>query len=104
MSGVQNPYRYQYERVAASQSDQVLGGTGATGDYLHRLIITVSTAASAEVSVKDGSGSAFTLLPNSPGGGVGVYTVDVEALSQSGAWKITTGAGSIVIAVGIFSA
>ena len=43
MSGVSNPYRYQYETVAVSQTGQVLGGTGAKGDYLHRLIINTIT-------------------------------------------------------------
>ena len=107
MSGVNNPYRYQYEHVAASQTAQVLGTTGAVGDYLHRIIITVSTAASALVRVVDGSGTGIlthTILPNSPGGGIGVYNIEINAMSQDGAWKITTGAGSEVMAVGIFSA
>ena len=36
-----------YETVAASQTDQVMGGTGAIGDVFHRIIITVATAATA---------------------------------------------------------
>jgi len=107
MSGVSNPYRYQYEHVAASQSAQVLGGTGAVGDYLHRIIITVATAATAAVQIVDGTGAGIlthTILPNSPGGGIGVYNVEINAVSANGAWKITTGAGSEVMAVGIFSA
>jgi len=107
MSGVQNPFRYQYEHVAASQSAQVLGGTGAVGDYLHRIVITVATAATAAVQIVDGTGAGIlthTILPNSPGGGIGVYNVEINAISQNGAWKITTGAGSEVMAVGIFSA
>ena len=103
MSGVSNPYRYQYEHVAASQSAQVLGGTGAVGDYLHRIVITVATAASSLVQVVDGSGT-HTILPNAVGGGVGVYNVEINAASKNGAWKITTGAGSEVLAMGIFSA
>ena len=47
MSGVMNPYRYAYEAVAASQTDQALGTTGGTGDYLHRLLISVTTASTA---------------------------------------------------------
>ena len=53
MSGVSNPYRYQYETVAASVTAQVLGGTGAAGDYVHRLIINVITVASAGVTLID---------------------------------------------------
>ena len=93
----------EYETVAASQTDQVLGNTGAAGDYLGKLIIVVATAATAQVQIKDGSGSAITVFPNSPGSGIGTYTIPIELLSTSGAWKITTGAGSSVIACGLFS-
>jgi hypothetical protein len=106
MSGVSNPYRYQYEHVATSQTAQVLGGTGAVGDYLHRIVCTVSTAASSLVQVVDGSGTGIlthTILPNAVGGGVGVYNIEINAASKDGAWKITTGAGVEVMAVGIFS-
>jgi hypothetical protein len=103
MSGVQHPYEYQYEHVAASQTAQVLGGTGATGDYLHRLICTVSTAATGNVVIIDGAFS-HTILPASAGTGVNTYNIEVNAISRSGSWKVTTGAGVEVIAVGIFSA
>ena len=101
MSGVSNPYRYQYETVAASQTAQVLGGTGAKGDYLHRLVVTVSTAATSTVTILDNS-TSIALVPATTL--VGVYTIDIEAISASGAWKVTTGAGASVVAVGIFSA
>lgn len=93
----------EYETVAASQSDQVLGATGAAGDYLSHLVIVVATAATAAVSIKDGSGSAISVFPNSPGGGIGTYTVPLGLTSTSGAWKVTTGAGASVIAVGNFT-
>jgi hypothetical protein len=35
---------------------------------------------------------------------VNVYNVELNAVSADGAWKITTGAGVEVMAVGIFSA
>ena len=92
-----------FETVAAGQSDQVLGATGAAGDWLQRLICVVTTAATAQVQIKDGSGSAITVFPNSPGGGVGTYTVELGLKSLSGAWKITTGAGVAVIGVGDFT-
>jgi hypothetical protein len=61
-----------YETVAASQTDQVLGSTGAKkGDYLEQLVLVVATAATAATSIKDGSGSAISVMPNSPGGGIG---------------------------------
>ena len=103
MSGVPYPYAYQYEHVAASQTAQVLGGTGAVGDYLHRLICTVSTAATGGVSIVDGS-TSHVILPASAGTGVNIYNIEVNAISRNGAWKVTTGAGVEVIGVGIFSA
>ena len=107
MAGNNSPYRYQYEHVAAGQTAQVLGGTGAKGDYLHRLICTVTTAATGNVVIVDGSGTGIlthTIAPANPGGGIGVYNVEINAISQDGAWKVTTGAGVEVMAVGSFSA
>ena len=106
MSGVNNPYRYYYEHVAVSQTAQVLGTTGAVGDYLHRLICTVSTAATSVVQIVDGTGTGVlthTILPNSVGGGIGVYNIELNIVSANGAWKVTTGAGVEVMAVGIFT-
>jgi len=104
MSGVPYPYEYQYEHVAASQTAQVLGGTGATGDYIHRLCCTVSTAATGNVILLDGTGFSHTILPALPGAGIGQYNIELNAISRNGAWKITTGAGVEVLAIGIFSA
>lgn len=95
-----------YEAVAASQTDQILGATGAVGDWLGTLIITVGTAATAAVSIKDGNGSAIPILPNSPGGGVGVYVVPINARAVNATtpgWKVTTSAGSTVLATGSFT-
>ena len=107
MSGVNNPYRYQYEHVAASTTAQVLGTTGAVGDYLHRIVCTVTTGATGNVVIVDGSGAGIlthTVVPASASLVPGVYNVELNAVSQNGAWKITTGAGSEVMAVGLFSA
>jgi hypothetical protein len=106
MAGVNNPYRYQYEHVAASVTAQVLGTAGAIGDYLHRIVCTVTTAATGNVVIVDGTGAGVlthTICPASPGSGIGVYNVELNAVSQNGAWKITTGAGVEVMAVGIFT-
>lgn len=93
-----------YIAVAAGQTDSVLGFTaGHAGDYIESLIITVNTAATAAVSIKDGGGAAIPLMPNSPGGGVGVYQVWLTCASKAGPWKVTTGAGSTVLAIGNFT-
>lgn len=90
-----------YETVAASQTDQVLGGTGAIEDRLERLVITVNTAATSTVSIKDGT-TAIPIMPANTA--IGVYSVDIGAMSQHGAWSVTTGAGVTVIAIGDFGA
>ena len=87
--------------VAASQTAQPLGTTGAKGDYLHRLIITVTATATSTVTLIDNATSIVITAANTP---IGVYSVEFNAASVSGAWKVTTGAGASVIAVGIFSA
>ena len=102
MSGIQRGYGYQYETVAAAQSLQVLGNAGAAGDYLHRLIVTVNTAATSGVSITDGA-TNISLVPANVGSGVGVIPNDVNAASISSGWKVTTGAGVTVVAVGQFS-
>ena len=101
MSGTPNPYRHQYEVVAASQIGQVLGNTGATGDFLHRVVVNVTTTLTSAFSIIDGSTTILTvansILAN------GVYNLEFNAASQNGAWKITTGAGVSVIGIGTFT-
>ena len=103
MSGVSNPYRYQYETVAASQTAQVLGTTGAVGDYLHRLIISNVTAATASVTILDGS-TSIVIQTGAATVPLGIFSIALNMASASGAWSVTTGAGATVIGVGIFSA
>ena len=100
MSGVNQPFGTFYETVAASQTAQVLGVTGGTGDTLMRLIVTVTTSATSQVTLLDGATSYIIVPAVTP---VGVYQIDIGAVSVSGAWKITTGAGVSVMAVGNFS-
>jgi len=100
MAGVNNPYRYFTEAIAASQSNVVLGATGGTGDYLHRIVVAVATAATSTVSVIDGSTTVLAIPANTP---IGVYSIEINGVSANGSWKITTGAGASVLAVGIFA-
>ena len=91
-----------YEKVAASQTAQVLGGSGAIGDELHRLIISVNTVATATVTILDNAVS-IPILTGHADLLEGVYSIEIGAKSVSGAWKVTTGAGATVLAVGEFS-
>ncbi len=92
-----------YETVAAGQTDQVLGTTGAAGDFLSALQVVVATAATSAVSIKDGAGSSISVFPANPGGGIGSYNVPIGIKSASGAWSVTTGAGVSVVATGTFT-
>jgi hypothetical protein len=91
-----------YETVAASQTGQVLGATGAVGDYIDKLVCVVSTAATSQVTLIDGA-TSIVVLPNNVGAGVGTYTIPLGLQSVSGAWSITTAAGVAVVAVGNFT-
>lgn len=102
MSGVLYPYRYPFETVAASQTGQVLGTVGAKGDYLHRLIISNVTVANASVTIIDGA-TSIVIQTGAAGLVAGVYSIEMNLISQSGAWSITTGSGVTLIAVGIFT-
>jgi len=92
----------EYETVAASQTAQVLGGAGATGDYLEGVLCVVSTAATSQVTILDGA-TSIIVFPNSPGSGIGTYYVPINAFSVTGPWKVTTGAGVAVLATGDFT-
>jgi hypothetical protein len=100
------PEPTQYETVAASQSNQLLGpaAAGRKGHYLHRLIITVATAATSTVSFKDGSdGSAIPVMAANTA--IGSYSVDIGircSNETNPGFYVTTGAGVTVVAVGIF--
>lgn len=96
----------EYETVAASQTDQILGPTGAVGDYVEGLLCVVATAATSQVQIKDGNGSAITVLPNAVGAGVGSYYVPLglkTVNSTTPGWKVTTAAGVSVIGIGDFT-
>lgn len=99
------PSGTEYETVAASQSDQAIGATGAAGDLLVGLLIVPASTSPGAVSVKDGSGSAITVFA---GGASSVsnlvpFFVPLGIKSTSGAWKVTTGANVSVMAVGDFT-
>ena len=100
MSGIQYPFGTTYEYVAPSASAQVLGNLGAVGDTLVSIVATVATSATGTVSITDGS-NTYSLVPATTP--VGVYTIELNIASQSSGWKVTTGAGVSVLAIGNFS-
>lgn len=96
----------EYETVAAGQSNQALGATGAVGDFLASLLIVPAAAACGVVQIKDGSLTAITVFVG--GGTVALpdlkpIEVPLNLVSVSGAWQVTTGANVSVIARGDFT-
>lgn len=94
-----------YETIAASQTDQTLGSTGAAGDYLLGILIVPGTTSPGAVTIADGTGSDITIFT---GGASSVsnlvpFMVPIGAESTSGAWTVTTGANVTAIAVGRFT-
>lgn len=93
-----------YEAVAASQTNQVMGPVGAAGDVLARVIVIPATTSPGAVTIKDGANTAITIFP---GGASSVTTlspiiVPVGARSTAGAWQISTGTNVSAIGVGRF--
>jgi hypothetical protein len=95
----------EYETVAAGQTAQVLGATGAAGDYIEGILITPAVVACGAVTLIDNATSITIFV----GGGTTAlidakpFYVPLKLTSVSGAWKITTGANVSVIASGNFT-
>lgn len=100
----QAPHTHSYEAVAAGAASQILGLTGAVGDYIERLIVTVTTSATGNVTLEDGNGGAMPITAvNTP---IGVYPVELRMRARNATtpgWKVTTGAGASAIGVGKFT-
>jgi len=94
----------KYETVAASQTAQVLGSTGAAGDYIAGVLVVPATTSPGNVIILDnatsitiftgGASSVSNLVP---------FFIPLGMKSVSGAWKVTTGANVSVVAVGTFT-
>lgn len=94
----------EYETVAASQTAQVLGATGGTGDYLAGLLVIPATTSPGNVVILDnatsitvftgGASSVSNLVP---------FFIPLGMISVSGAWKVTTGSNVSVIGIGNFT-
>lgn len=91
-----------YEYVAASQTTQVLGPVGGSGDILEKVIIVPATTAAGTVSIKDGAASAQNIFVAGTLSDLKPHVIYLGARSRTGAWQITTGANVSVIAVGRF--
>lgn len=94
----------EYETVAASQTGQALGASGATGDYISGVLVIPATTSPGNVLLLDnaisitvftgGASSVSNLVP---------FFIPLGLISVSGAWKLTTGANVSCIGIGNFT-
>lgn len=104
IAAIQTTYS-EFETVAASQTDQMLGATGAAGDRLAGLLVIPATTSPGAVSIEygatnisvfaGGAGSVTSLIP--------FFVPLMNIAAPSGGWEITTGADVSVIAFGNFT-
>lgn len=96
---------FEFETVAASSTDQVLGATGAVGDYLDGLLVVPASTSPGAVSIEYGSTNIIVFA----GGASSVLTLHPFFIPiglhtpSGGGWEITTGADVSVIARGYFT-
>lgn len=111
-----NPARYispveavpdaEYKTVAVSTTLALGTNGGAVGDALFGMLlvpIASGVVGAPGVTLTDGSGSAITIVTAGTFVNIAPIWVPLNILSTSGAWKVITGAGISVIAVGKFS-
>lgn len=94
--------QWEYEDVSASQTDQLMGTTGAAGDLLHALKCETSAASVGKVTVKDGAGSSFTIFL-AQGAAAMLDSPALDWVSVNGAWSVTTGTNTTCRVSGRFS-
>jgi hypothetical protein len=92
----------EYETVAAGQTAQVLGATGATGDYLSHVILQPAALTAGTTTILDNATVIYTYTAGTLSD-LRPITIPVGAFSVSGAWKITTGANMAALAIGNFT-
>lgn len=95
----------EYETVAASQTAQVLGATGAAGDYIAGILVIPAVVACGLVTLLDGA----TSIPVFVGGGTTAlpscipFFIPLGVKAVGAGWSITTGASVSCIASGNFT-
>jgi hypothetical protein len=92
-----------YETIAASATAQIMGTTGAAGDYLSHVTIQPASVSPGAFTIKDGSTTVYSF----PGGTNSLLTLHPFhvplGLTAVTAWKIDTGANVSGVAVGDFT-
>lgn len=99
--------QFGHDFVAASTS-RALGGTGAVGDFLHKLIIFPATADPGAITLADGNTTARTILPATSGLD-SLQPIVIEfnmvcTVATTPGWRLVTGTNASVWAIGRFTA
>lgn len=90
-----------YTFIGPGKSVVKLGAVGGSGDILDKLIVAIGTAATGTVDLQDGT--VQTSVPLVPAGtAIGTYSLNIGMRSSVGAWRLTTGTGVSVWAIGRF--
>ena len=92
----------EYETVAAGQTAQALGATGAAGDYLSHVVFQPTAVGAGTSTILDNATVIFTYTAGTLSD-LRPIIVPIGARSVSGAWKITTGANMTAVGVGLFT-
>lgn len=91
-----------YETVAASQTAQVMGGAGASGDYIKGIVVIPATTAAGAIALLDGS-TSISVFATGTLSDLKPFYIPLGINSTTGPWKITTGANVSAIAIGKFT-
>jgi len=94
----------EYQKVAASQTGQVLGATGGTGDLINGILVIPASTSPGAIDLLDGAISITVFT----GGATSVsnlvpFMIPLGLRSVSGAWSLTTGANVSCVAIGDFT-
>lgn len=94
----------EYATVAASQTAQALGASGGVkGDAIFGIWVVPSATTAGVVTLIDGSTSINLYAGGTLGADLKGWYINLGILSTNGAWKITTGVGLSVVAIGKFT-
>jgi hypothetical protein len=94
----------EYQKIAASQTGQVLGATGGIGDLINGILVIPASTSPGPITLLDGAIS----IPVFTGGTTSVsnlvpFLIPLGLRSVTGAWSLTTGANVSCIAIGDFA-
>lgn len=89
-----------YEHVAASQTGQILGSTGAAGDFVHTLTFSTTSATAAKVILYDNGTEIYS---NASTIGIGTWSLPLNVYSKDGAFTVDTQANVTALITGNFT-